>query len=115
MIFPLGVWVSVQFSGPGESRGLVTGFGGNSEGETPLPIPNREVKPLSADGTWLERARESRSPPVCLIPRAAPPGRLVVVEAEATLATRARRRWRKPAGSGAWRRGTESPTATAVA
>src|SRR4051812_49813285 len=90
-------------------------FGGHSEGDTPLPIPNREVKPLSADGTWLERARESRSPPVCLIPRAAPPGRLVVVEAEATLATQARRRWRKPAGSGAWRRGTESPTATAVA
>src|SRR3954469_7357399 len=89
--------------------------GGFGEGETPLPIPNREVKPLSADGTWLERARESRSPPVCLIPRAAPPGRLVVVEAEATLATQARRRWRKPAGSGAWRRGTESPTATAVA
>src|SRR5215212_6631713 len=41
----------------------VTSFGGYSEGETPLPIPNREVKPLSADGTWLERAWESRSPP----------------------------------------------------
>ena len=27
-------------------------FGGDSEGETPLPIPNRAVKPLSADGTW---------------------------------------------------------------
>ena len=26
--------------------------GGHSEGETPLPIPNRAVKPLSADGTW---------------------------------------------------------------
>src|SRR5688500_16635716 len=38
-------------------------FGGHSEGETPLPIPNRAVKPLSADGTWPERARESRSPP----------------------------------------------------
>ena len=33
-------------------------------GETPLPIPNRAVKPHSADGTWLARARESRSPPV---------------------------------------------------
>jgi hypothetical protein len=33
-------------------------------GETPLPIPNRAVKPHSADGTWLERAWESRSPPV---------------------------------------------------
>ena len=38
--------------------------GGHGEGETPLPIPNRAVKPLSADGTWLARARESRTPPV---------------------------------------------------
>ena len=38
--------------------------GGYCEGETPLPIPNRAVKPLSADGTWLARAWESRSPPV---------------------------------------------------
>ena len=38
--------------------------GGYSEGETPLPIPNRAVKPLSADGTWPARARESRTPPV---------------------------------------------------
>ena len=35
----------------------------HSERETPLPIPNRAVKPLSADGTWPERAWESRSPP----------------------------------------------------
>ena len=42
---------------------LFTVSGGHSEGETPLPIPNREVKPLSADGTWLEKAWESRSPP----------------------------------------------------
>ena len=35
--------------------------GGYSEGVPPLPIPNREVKPLSADGT-AERW-ESRSPP----------------------------------------------------
>src|SRR3954463_13116980 len=48
--------------------------GGYGEGETPLPIPNRAVKPLSADGTWLARARESRSPPVYFIARAAPPG-----------------------------------------
>src|SRR3954452_21117452 len=41
--------------------------GGHGEGETPLPIPNRAVKPLSADGTWPARARESRTPPV--IPR----------------------------------------------
>jgi hypothetical protein len=38
--------------------------GGHGEGETPLPIPNRAVKPFSADGTWLARARESRTPPV---------------------------------------------------
>src|SRR3954454_14359640 len=47
--------------------------GGYGEGETPLPIPNRAVKPLSADGTWPSRARESRTPPV-YFPRAAPPG-----------------------------------------
>src|SRR3712207_5410536 len=48
--------------------------GGFGVGETPLPIPNREVKPYSADGTWLARAWESRSPPVYLDSR--PPGRL---------------------------------------
>ena len=42
--------------------GLAT-FGGDSERATPLPIPNREVKPLSADGTWASRPWESRSPP----------------------------------------------------
>src|SRR5512147_411848 len=40
----------------------------DSERETPLPIPNRAVKPLSADGTWRATARESRSPPVFLKP-----------------------------------------------
>src|ERR1700756_2851324 len=48
--------------------------GGFGEGETPLPIPNRAVKPLSADGTWPARAWESRTPPVYLIARAAPGG-----------------------------------------
>ena len=37
--------------------------GGNGEGVPPVPIPNTEVKPFSADGTWLVTARESRSPP----------------------------------------------------
>ena len=37
--------------------------GGYDEGVPPVPIPNTEVKPFSADGTWLETARESRSPP----------------------------------------------------
>ena len=47
-----------------ETRGLSSFSGGFSEGETPLPIPNRAVKPLSADGTWPARAWESRTPPV---------------------------------------------------
>ena len=47
-----------------ERRRVSPLFGGQSEGVTPLPIPNREVKPLCADGTWPERAWESRSPPV---------------------------------------------------
>ena len=37
--------------------------GDNGKREPPVPIPNTEVKPLSADGTWLETARESRSSP----------------------------------------------------
>ena len=49
-----------------ETRGLSRFSGGLGEGETPLPIPNREVKPLSADGTWLARAWESRTPPVLI-------------------------------------------------
>jgi hypothetical protein len=38
-------------------------FGGYSEGDTPVPIPNTEVKPFSADGTARETAWESRTPP----------------------------------------------------
>ena len=37
--------------------------GGNGKRDPPVPIPNTEVKPLRADGTWLETARESRSLP----------------------------------------------------
>src|SRR6266508_1092901 len=37
--------------------------GGHSGGGTPLPIPNRAVKPASADGTRGESPRESRTPP----------------------------------------------------
>ena len=37
--------------------------GGHSEGETPGPIPNPEVKLFSADGTAREASRESRTPP----------------------------------------------------
>ncbi len=39
------------------------GFGGDGGGVTPVPIPNTEVKPTSADGTWVETPWESRSPP----------------------------------------------------
>ena len=54
--------------GPGRLSSISGGYG---EGETPLPFPNRAVKPLSADGTWPERAWESRSPPVSSSQRAA--------------------------------------------
>jgi hypothetical protein len=37
--------------------------GGNSEGDTPVPIPNTAVKPLSADGTILVTVWESRTLP----------------------------------------------------
>ena len=38
--------------------------GDSSGGETPCSIPNQEVKPSSADGTWGETPWESRSLPV---------------------------------------------------
>ena len=37
--------------------------GGVSGREPPVPIPNTEVKPASADGTWGVVPWESRSPP----------------------------------------------------
>jgi hypothetical protein len=54
-----------SLEGPGELSPFSGGYG---EGETPLPIPNRAVKPLSADGTWPARAWESRTPPVLYAP-----------------------------------------------
>ena len=41
----------------------VLNFGGFSLGVTPLPIPNREVKPQHADGTACAGVWESRSLP----------------------------------------------------
>ena len=38
-------------------------FGGNGGGVPPVPIPNTEVKPASADGTWGATPWESRSLP----------------------------------------------------
>ena len=37
--------------------------GGHGPGETPGPIPNPEAKPWHGDGTMLERAWESSTPP----------------------------------------------------
>ena len=52
----------VQLSGYALNK-IATISGGNDERVPPVPIPNTAVKPLSADGTWLDTARESRSPP----------------------------------------------------
>ena len=41
-------------------RQISGGYGGRA---TPVPIPNTEVKPASADGTWGQFPWESRSPP----------------------------------------------------
>ena len=38
-------------------------YGGDSNGDTPVPIPNTEVKPISADGTWGATPWESRTLP----------------------------------------------------
>ena len=37
--------------------------GDNSWRVPPVPIPNTEVKPPNADGTWLATARESKKSP----------------------------------------------------
>ena len=37
--------------------------GDHGGGETPVPIPNTEVKPASADGTWGVAPWESRTSP----------------------------------------------------
>ena len=48
---------------PSHRRREQQGFGGDSDRVTPVPIPNTEVKPVSADGTWDVRPWESRTPP----------------------------------------------------
>src|SRR4028118_606358 len=55
----------------GQRPGFTTEYilliqGDDSGGDTPLPIPNREVKPASADGTARETLWESRSSPIFL-------------------------------------------------
>ena len=81
------------------SRTVSGGFG---VGETPLPIPNRAVKPHSADGTWPSRAWESRSPPV-LHSRAAPPGGSSSFRAARRRPPPPRRSGRRPHRAGARR------------
>src|SRR5439155_7742451 len=51
------------FEGARESVRRRQLVGGHSGGGTPLPIPNRAVKPASADGTRGASPRESRTPP----------------------------------------------------
>jgi hypothetical protein len=48
---------------PLTTRHCFSHLGDSSEGVTPVPIPNTEVKPLSADGTVRETGWESRSLP----------------------------------------------------
>src|SRR5438034_2113319 len=49
--------------GPYLLVGIIPGFGDHGGGETPVPFPNTEVKPSSADGTVGATRRESRSLP----------------------------------------------------
>ena len=44
-------------------RVIYTISGGNGVEDPPVPIPNTEVKLNSAEGTWLDTARETRSLP----------------------------------------------------
>ena len=46
--------------------------GGHGGRVTPVPIPNTEVKPASADGTWGETPWESRTSPEFLEERPPP-------------------------------------------
>src|SRR5258708_36235372 len=57
--------VAADLRNVGAARVLSSfGFsGGSGEGETPVPIPNTAVKPLSADGTACASVWESRSLP----------------------------------------------------
>src|SRR5947207_13314638 len=86
------------FEGPRRCA-VLTSCGGFSEGDTPLPIPNRAVKPLSADGTWPSRAWESRSPPAYTQKGAGPRPAPFVVSPVPKLAIAAG--WRAESGTAA--------------
>ena len=52
--------LDVRFSGYAKPYTISGDYG---ERDPPVPIPNTEVKPFSADGTWLETIWESRTLP----------------------------------------------------
>ena len=52
--------LDVRFSGYAKPYTISGDYG---ERDPPVPIPNTEVKPFSADGTWLETTWESRTLP----------------------------------------------------
>ena len=49
-------------------QGLLYKAGANDGEVTPVPIPNTEVKLISADNTWTEGSREDRSAPATFLP-----------------------------------------------
>ena len=52
--------LDVWFSGYAKPYKISGDYG---ERDPPVPMPNTEVKPFSADGTWLETTWESRTLP----------------------------------------------------
>ena len=70
---PIGVTPGLEVD-PSGSRTSARGrtiSGGHGDRDTPVPIPNTAVKPVSADGTWGVAPWESRTPPGFL--RRSPP------------------------------------------
>jgi len=57
------LWNARGASAPTQTKKNFKVSGGHGGEETPVPIPNTEVKLASADGTWGETPWESRSPP----------------------------------------------------
>ena len=55
-----GSLVRVQL---GEPKNPLSTVGVDDAGGPPVPIPNTEVKPCSAENTWLATAREDRKMP----------------------------------------------------
>ena len=53
----------VSFETSPATQRQLNSFGGDSVRVIPVPIPNTEVKPDSADGTWDVSPWESRTPP----------------------------------------------------